>query len=1437
MSDNHLRLQSADKKLVLVVDDEIINRELLGMALGEEYRVIYAQDGEEALQQITEHRDELSVVLLDLLMPVMSGMVVLRKLKESAELSRIPVIVLTADQDAEVASLELGAIDFIPKPYPQQNIVLARVRRTIELSEDRQIIRSTERDPLTGLYNREFFYSYALNFDQHHKEARMDAIVLDINHFHILNERYGRTYADLVLRTIAERLQNMVQQSGGIVCRREADTFLVYCPHREDYGAILDFISKGLLDEENVAGRIRFRLGVYPEVDKSIEIEQRFDRAKLAADTVRSNYTQNIAVYDTKLHESELFADQLTEDFDQAIRERQFSVYYQPKFDIRPERSILASAEALVRWNHPKLGFISPGVFIPLFEENGMVRRLDRYVWEEAAAQIRRWKERFGVSVPVSVNVSRIDMFAPELLETFRELLEKNSLEPAELLLEITESAYTDDSEFIISRVNALRELGMKVEMDDFGTGYSSLGMISHLPVDALKLDMSFVRNAFKGQGDTRMLELILDIADYLGVPVIAEGVETKEQVTALKTMGCDLVQGYYFSPPVPAAEFDAFVEEKKRALEDAPKTQVHGGDDGLLNISAAMVGNFDSVYYVDMVSGYYMEFGTQNWHDNLHLQKGGEDFFGDMRRDVMRVIHPEDREKMLAVLDREGLQQRLKEKDFSSVSYRLMIDGEPKLYRLRASRSKTAGDSHVMIMVSNVGEELLASIPEEYGGAESLELTDLASLISLGYETIYHVDGLTGAYTSLTNQDMPGDMQAQLKGTDFFGEYRALMRDRVLSADRERVLSQLTREELRRAMETVGEYRLSCRLRAEGTLYAFRMTGLTCGEGQTHFLAGVRCEKAELAFGVEGPRQKELLYAQIAQALSQDYFTIYYINTRTRGYTEYAIEGEGHQLYPVASGENFFADCLSQIPERIVPADRARVSAAFEEESFLNAVADSRTFSMNYQILLGETKMYVNVKAMRLPENPDHVLIGMSNIDAQMAREKAYEDALERSVTFARLAQALAADYFSIYYVDTETDRFSEFTAHDAYEELGVEKDGEDFFNLSRRNILRVMYPEDQKEFLESFTKENLMRELDRSGTFTISYRLVFDGSPTWVSMKATKMMDRNDPHIVIGVNNIDKQMKRQEEYENERKRNLTYSRIARALSSDYYSIYLVNTENDEFVEYSSSAAYQDLKIEQSGGNFFENYRKNVIRLVHPDDLKKALTVWEKSQLLREIENERTFSVTYRLMFDRTPVYINCKVIRMNGPEHEKFIIIGISNVDAQMKREQEYAEDLKRARIAALRDPLTGVKSKRAFSESEQEIDERIARKEQEPFAVVVCDVNGLKTVNDTQGHKAGDAFLKAACSVVCGQFKHSPVYRIGGDEFVAVLRGQDYENRAGLMAQFAENNRLSTENGGIVIACGLSEWDERAGESFSAVFERADRVMYENKKNLKA
>jgi EAL domain-containing protein (putative c-di-GMP-specific phosphodiesterase class I) len=271
---------------------------------------------------------------------------------------------------------------------------------------------------------------------------------------------------------------------------------------------------------------------------------------------IKGDYTSNVIVYDREMGRRETRNQQLLNDLRRGLEEGQFQVWYQPKYNIQCDPPKLSSAEALVRWNHPELGMISPGEFIPLLEASGQISLLDHYVWEETARQVARWRDELGVVIPVSMNLSRVDIFDPGLEDRLHRLIEDNHLSPEWLKLEVTESAYTENADQLIRLIERLRKKGYEFEMDDFGSGYSSLNMLSSMPIDVIKMDMVFIKNIERNEKDFRLVELILDIARYLKVPVIAEGVETENQMRLLKEAGCDIVQGYFFSRPLPADEF-----------------------------------------------------------------------------------------------------------------------------------------------------------------------------------------------------------------------------------------------------------------------------------------------------------------------------------------------------------------------------------------------------------------------------------------------------------------------------------------------------------------------------------------------------------------------------------------------------------------------------------------------------------------------------------------------------------------------------------------------------------------------------------------------------------------------------------------------------------------------------------------------------------------
>ncbi|MER2150626.1 MAG: EAL domain-containing protein [Candidatus Limivicinus sp.] len=434
-------------------------------------------------------------------------------------------------------------------------LLLKSTKEASKASEGQQIISETEFDRLTGLYNRDFFILYANRLYREHPETPMDAVILNIEHFHNINSLNGRDFGDEVLRALSDEIKAFLNGKRGIAARMEGDTFEIYCASQENPQALLDrFQSR--LDERFPTADIRLRMGVMPWKEE-MRPEQMFDCARSACNMVRGKYKTPLMVYDEEVRLHDELSQHLRNDLSRALEQHEIEVYYQPKYNIQVEPPKLASAEALVRWKHPRLGTISPDDFIPLFEQSGQISDVDNYVWNEAARQIAAWRDQYGVELPVSVNLSRVDVFEPNLVGTLDSIIERNGLNRKDLLLEVTESAYTENAEQLIRVISELREKGYEIEMDDFGSGYSSLNMLSSLPLDVLKMDIGFIQNIEHSERDFHLVELILDIARYLRVPVVAEGVETGKQLQLLKDAGCDMVQGYYFSRPLPAKEFE----------------------------------------------------------------------------------------------------------------------------------------------------------------------------------------------------------------------------------------------------------------------------------------------------------------------------------------------------------------------------------------------------------------------------------------------------------------------------------------------------------------------------------------------------------------------------------------------------------------------------------------------------------------------------------------------------------------------------------------------------------------------------------------------------------------------------------------------------------------------------------------------------------------
>ncbi len=412
-------------------------------------------------------------------------------------------------------------------------------------------------DELTGIYNKQAFYAKTKEMLLDNPDKNFDLLRINIERFKVLNDLFGESTGDKLLRYIGKFLKE-INLPLCVSGRLYADNFVVcYEAGKGDSRRMINTLQM-VADSFAINNRTILSFGLYRIDDKTLPVSVMCDRANMALWKAKGNFKNPYCEYDEKMRQQVLKEQKIINAMEMAIQNKEFTLYLQPKYDI--EKGTIIGAEALVRWISLENGFISPGDFIPVFENNGFVYEVDKFIWEESCRYLRKWLDEGREVHPISVNVSRIDLYDPKLVQHLVDLREKYQLPSQYLELEITESAYTEDPEQIITITRQLREAGFVILMDDFGTGYSSLNMLKDIQIDVLKLDMGFLKSSDYSAKGGNILTAILKMAESLKMQTIAEGVETKEQVEFLKSIGCKYVQGFYYSKPLPVGEFEKLI-------------------------------------------------------------------------------------------------------------------------------------------------------------------------------------------------------------------------------------------------------------------------------------------------------------------------------------------------------------------------------------------------------------------------------------------------------------------------------------------------------------------------------------------------------------------------------------------------------------------------------------------------------------------------------------------------------------------------------------------------------------------------------------------------------------------------------------------------------------------------------------------------------------
>lgn len=539
------------KRKVLIVEDNEINREILKETLEDDYDVLEAVNGEEGLNILSQYYKDISLILLDVVMPVCDGFEFLSRQKSDSLLASVPVIVTTGNnsQEDELKCLGLGAVDFITKPY-NARIVKSRIDSVIKLRESSMTLAAIEKDELTGLYTRQAFYHHTRTFTHFMTEVKFNVVILDVADFKLINGTYGTKKGNEVLVYLSNAFRYYVKN--GLLTRYEGDQLLglFHSKVKMDVERINRNINK--IAEEAPIPNIRIKVGIYEDVDTNLSIPIICDRALMAEKSISKDFKTNVAFYTDELNQKQLAQRQMENDFKSAIANREFKVYYQPKYDVNTEN--IVGAEALVRWQKTDGTLISPGAFIPLFESDGLVVHLDEYVFESVCQfQKERMENKLEI-VPISVNLSRASIHFSDVVERYVDIVNQKQIPFECVPIELTESA-TLYSEKILEITDQLVNAGFTLHMDDFGSGYSSLTSLNELNFSAVKLDKSLIDYIDQVRGKI-IVQQAIDLGHGLDMKVVAEGVESKEQRDCLKEMHCDMIQGFYYSKPLKQEDF-----------------------------------------------------------------------------------------------------------------------------------------------------------------------------------------------------------------------------------------------------------------------------------------------------------------------------------------------------------------------------------------------------------------------------------------------------------------------------------------------------------------------------------------------------------------------------------------------------------------------------------------------------------------------------------------------------------------------------------------------------------------------------------------------------------------------------------------------------------------------------------------------------------------
>ena len=832
---------------------------------------------------------------------------------------------------------------------------------------EESILKASYYDELTGLPNLTYFFDLA--------EAGKDAMVrrgeqaallyIDLYGMKYYNHKYSFAEGDKLLQAFSRLLSRMF--GAGKCGHVGADRFVVFTRD----GGLEDALNLLFREaqELNDGNSLPVRVGIYSSQVEDVPVSMAYDRAKIACDAIKKTNASCFNGYSHKLRDSIKDRQHILATFDQALSEHWIQAYYQPI--IRAVNEKVSDVEALARWIDPEKGFLSPAEFIPYLEDAGLIYRLDLYVLEQALEKMRREEEMGSHTPPHSINLSRSDFDACDIVEEIRRRVDAAGVSRGKITIEITESVIGGDFAFMKEQVERFRALGFSVWMDDFGSGYSSLDVLQSIRFNLIKFDMGFIRKLDEGDKGKIILTEMMKMATSLGVDTVCEGVETEEQVRFLQEIGCSKLQGYYYSKPV---SFDAVLERVRNGFRfgyENPAESAYYESIGRVNLyDLSVIANTEENVFHNSFSTLPMGIieiknnAARFVRNNQSYRDFIKRFFGiDLSRENTAF-------KKFSTSFMHNIVKTCCERGSRSFYDEKMPDGSTvHSFARRLSVNPITGDTAVAVAVLSVTD------PDE--GASYAEI---ARALAADYYNIYVIDLETDRYIEYSSPVGEEELAVERHGENFFESCKQAMH-RIYEEDRAALSAAFSKEKIVQALDRQGVFTATYRLMDTGAPVYVNMKITRMQQAGNRIIMGISIVDSQMKQKAKAEAlQKERDTLARVMALADGYLSLYTVDPDTGHYVEYSTSPEYDSLGLAKEGEDFFRQGVLDAMNAVFPEDLPLYLARFTRENILEEIRTNGVFRLQYRLVINGEPRHVSLKIAPFTESAkeERLLIGV---------------------------------------------------------------------------------------------------------------------------------------------------------------------------------------------------------------------------------------------------------------------------------------------------------------------------------------------------------------------------------------------------------------------------------------------------------------------------